>query len=85
MILAKRSRESVLNIVGSLTGSAWRLVEDFDIATAEKGTAFQYILKTLDKHFQYDDRVQLLADFGAYFGLSRRQDKARLFLATSLT
>ena len=28
MVLSKRAGESVLNIVGSLTGSAWRLVED---------------------------------------------------------
>ena len=78
MVLAKRSGESVLNIVGSLTGSAWRLVEDFDIALAEKDTAFSDILKLLDKHFQYDDRVQLPSDFDAYFGLSRRQGQTLL-------
>ena len=77
MVLAKRSGESVLNIVGSLTGS-WRLVEDFDIALAEKDTAFADILKLLDKHFQYDDRVQLPSDFDAYFGLSRRQGQTLL-------
>ena len=78
MVLAKRAGESVLNIVGSLTGSAWRLVEDFDIAHAEKETAFADILKLLDKHFQYDDRVQLPSDFDAYFGLSRRQGQTLL-------
>ena len=78
MVLSKRAGESVLNIVGSLTGSAWRLVEDFDIAHAEKETAFADILKLLDKHFQYDDRVQLPSDFDAYFGLSRRQGQTLL-------
>ena len=33
MRLSKRGGESVLNIVSSLTGVAWRLLEDFDIAT----------------------------------------------------
>ena len=82
MKLSKRPGESVLNIIGSLTGSAWRLLEDFDIADAEKETAFQDILKTLDKHFQYDDRVQLPADFDAYFGLSRKQGQTLLNYVT---
>ena len=78
MKLSKRPGESVLNIVGSLTGSAWRLLEDFDIADAEKETAFQDILKILDKHFQYDDRVQLPSDFDSYT-LASSGNKARLF------
>ena len=78
MVLSKRNGESILNILGSLTGAAWRLVEDFDIALAEKETAFQDILKILDKHFQYDERVQLPSDFDAYFGLSRRQGQTLL-------
>ena len=78
MVLSKRSGESILNIVGSLTGSAWRLVEDYDIAQAEKDTAFPDLLKLLDKHFQYDDRVQLPSDFDAYFGLSRRHGQTLL-------
>ena len=80
--LAKRPGESVLNIIGSLTGSAWRLLEDFDIADAEKETAFPDVLKILDKHFQYDDRVQLPSDFDAYFGLSRKQGQTLLNYVT---
>jgi len=82
MKLSKRPGESVLNIVGSLTGSAWRLLEDFDIADAEKETAFQDILKILDKHFQYDDRVQLPSDFDSYFGLVRKQGQTLLNYVT---
>ena len=82
MKLAKRPGESVLNIIGSLTGSAWRLLGDFDIADAEKETAFQDILKVLDKHFQYDDRVQLPSDFDAYFGLSRKPGQTLLNYVT---
>ena len=82
MKLGKRAGESVLSIVGSLSGAAWRLLEDFDIASAEKETAFQDILKTLDQHFQYDDRVQLPADFDSYFGLARRQGQTILNYVT---
>ena len=82
MKLAKRPGESVLNIIGSFTGSAWRLLGDFDIADAEKETAFQDILKVLDKHFQYDDRVQLPSDFDAYFGLSRKPGQTLLNYVT---
>ena len=48
MVLAKRKGESILNIVGSLSGSAWRLVEDFDVSKAEEDNAFQDLMKLLD-------------------------------------
>ena len=51
MVLAKRKGESILNIVGSLTGFAWRFVEDFDVAKAEEDNAFQDLLKLLDQEF----------------------------------
>ena len=51
MVLAKRKGESILNIVGSLTGSAWRLVEDFDVAKAEEDNAFQDLLKLFESAF----------------------------------
>ena len=59
MVLAKRKGESILNIVGSLSGSAWRLVEDFDVSKAEEDNAFQDLMKLLDQHLEYDSRVQL--------------------------
>ena len=82
MVLAKRKGESVLNIVGSLTGSAWRLVEDFDASKAEEDTAFQDLLKLLDQHFEYDSRVQLPSDFDGYFNLSRRAGQTLLSFVT---
>jgi hypothetical protein len=72
MVLGKRRGEAILNIVGSLTGTAWRLVEDFDVSKAEDESSFAELLKLLDGHFQYHDRVQLPADFDGYFGLSRK-------------
>ena len=44
-------------------------MEDFDVTTTEKEGSFEGILKTLDQHFENDSRVQLPADFDAYFGL----------------
>ena len=52
MVLGKREGEAILNIVGSLTGTAWRLVEDFDGSKAEEESALDGLLKLLDGHFQ---------------------------------
>ena len=78
MVLGKRRGEAILNIIGSLTGTAWRLVEDFDVSKAEDESSFAELLKLLDDHFQYDDRVQLPADFDGYFGLSRKLNQTLL-------
>ena len=78
MLLTKRNGEAVLNIIGSLQGSAWRLVEDFNLDDCEKTTAFDSIIKLLDGHFEYDSRVQLPADFDGYFGLSRKPGQTLL-------
>ena len=59
MVLYKRKGTSILNIVDWLTGSAWRLVEDFDVSKAEDTSAFQDLIKLLDQHFEYDSRVRL--------------------------
>ena len=66
MVLGKREGEAILNIVGSLTGTAWRLVEDFDGSKAEEESALDGLLKLLDGHFQYDDRVQFPVGFDTY-------------------
>eukprot|EP00435_Cladocopium_sp_Y103_P052276 s240_g16.t1 len=47
MGLTKRAGEAVLHIVGSLQGSAWRLVEDFNLDDCEKPAAFESIIKLL--------------------------------------
>jgi len=51
MVLGKRRGEAILNIIGSLTGTAWRLVEDFDVSKAEDESSFAELLKLLDGHF----------------------------------
>ena len=82
MVLSKRRGESILNIIGSLSGSAWRLVEDFDVSKAEQESSFNDTLKILDKHFQYDDRVALPTDFDAYFQLLRKPGQTMLNYVT---
>ena len=75
MVLGKRRRELILKIVGSLTGKAWRLVEDYDVSKAEDESSFAELL---DGHFQYDDRIQLPTDFDGCFGLSRKPNQTLL-------
>ena len=67
MKLLKREAEGVLNLISSLTGTAWKLVETFPLEDVEKSDAFSKILKQLDKAFEYDSRVQLPGDFDKYF------------------
>ena len=73
----------MLNLLGSLTGVAWRVVEDFDISKAEDPDSFDNILKMLDKSFQYDSKVEMPADFSAYFeSLSRKPGQTLLQFIT---
>lgn len=67
MVLSKRASEGVLNLIGSQTGTAWSLLEDFPLENLELESTFNAVLKILDAAFQYDDRVQLPSDFEAYF------------------
>ena len=83
MQLQKREGEAVLNLLGSLQGSAWRILEDYDLDKAEEKGAMDHILATLDKSLQYDDKVELPADFSAYFErLSRRPGQTLLQFIT---
>ena len=59
MKLLKREAEGVLNMLGSLSGTAWKLLENYDLADVEMPDAIDRILKVLDKAFEYDSRVQL--------------------------
>ena len=66
MKLQKRTAESILNIIGSLQGTAWKLVEGFDLDKIDKEGTFDDLMKLLDA-FRYDSRVRLPQDFDAYF------------------
>ena len=73
MKLQKREQEAVLNLIGSLSGTAWKLLESFPLEDCEKTGAADKILTILDKAFEYDKRVQLPADFDRYFVTLQRQ------------
>ena len=62
MKIQKRFADSILNIIGSLQGTAWRFVEHYDLSKIDGDTAFEDLMKTLDKAFQYDARVRLPQD-----------------------
>ena len=59
MKLQKRTAESILNIIGSLQGTAWKLVEGFDLDKIDKEGTFDDLMKLLDNAFRYDSRVRL--------------------------
>eukprot|EP00435_Cladocopium_sp_Y103_P026681 s2681_g6.t1 len=73
MELTNRKNEGVLNLLGSLQGTAWKLVEDFDLEKAKEETAFKDILSLLDAAFQYDSKVEMPADFSSYFESTGRR------------
>ena len=83
MKLLKREAEGVLNLISSLTGTAWKLVESFPLEDVEKSDAFNKLLKMLDKAFEYDNRVQLPGDFDKYFsGFQRHSGQTLLDYCT---
>eukprot|EP00435_Cladocopium_sp_Y103_P028540 s5461_g7.t1 len=83
MELMNRKGECVLNLLGSLQGTAWKLVEDFDLEKASSETAMKDILALLDVAFQYDSKVEMPADFAAYFeGQGRRSGQSLLQFIT---
>ena len=83
MTLSKRQGEAILNLLGSLSGVAWKLCEDFNLDKAEDPGALDEILKTLDGSFQYDANVEMPADFASYFEhLSRKPGQTLLNFVT---
>ncbi len=86
MNMTKRGHEAILNLVGSLTGIAWKVAESYDLEDLEKKKPeehFDKLIKLLDSAFEYDNRVQLPADFDRYFvGLQRRPGQTLLQYVT---
>ena len=81
---SQRSAESILDIIGSLQGTAWRLVENYDLSKIDGDTAFEDLMKTLDKAFQYDARVRLPQDFdGCLSHLFRKRGETPLSFITN--
>ena len=58
MDLQKRPKEAVINLLTSLTGASWKLVEHDATKLIEASDGFDQVIKLLDQNFQYDDRVE---------------------------
>ena len=83
MSLSKRQGEAILNLLGSLSGAAWKLCEDFSIDKAEDPEALTEIMKILDGSFHYDSNVEMPADFSSYFeNLARKPGQTLLSFVT---
>lgn len=82
MTMQKRGAESVLNLIGSLQGNAWRIVEGFDLTKVNEATAFDKVVGLLDAAFKYDTRVRLPQDFDGYFSMSRKPGTSLLTYVT---
>ena len=83
MKLLKREAEGILNMLSALSGTAWKLMESYDLSDAEKPDALDRILKVMDKAFGHDSRVQLPQDFDKFFThLHRRPGQTLLQYVT---
>ena len=49
MKLLKREAEGIVNMLSALSGTAWKLMESYDLSDAEKPDAPDCILKVMDK------------------------------------
>ena len=96
MKLQKRSVETVLNPIGSLQGTAWKLVESFDVTKIDEQESFDDVSfffpphlftamglsSILDAASKYDARVRMPQDFDAHFNFSRRRGSTLLHFVT---
>ena len=77
--IQKKSKEACINLMTSLTGTAWRQIEHMVDRAAEDEQGFETILKELDKTFKYDDQVEMPRAFERFFyGTSRRDGQTLL-------
>ena len=84
MKFQNRTTESILIIIGSLQGTALRLVENYDFSKIDGESAFDDLMKTLDTALRCDARVRLPQDFDGYFThLPRKPGQALLSFITN--
>ena len=67
MKIAKRSNETVYNIMTLLTGRAWDCVEDLQVSDLAKENAYDVVMDRLDKAFKYEALTELPQDFENFF------------------
>ena len=67
MELAGRQQEVVFNLVTLMTGRAWDLVDDMEMADLQKEDALDKVFARLDSAFKPDLMTELPDDFEAFF------------------
>ena len=72
--LNKKSKEATINLLTSLSGLAWRQVENLVDKATESEDGFDMVLAELDKTFKYDDQVEMPRAFEAFFFKTVRRD-----------
>ena len=77
MVIQKKPLEGIINIITNLTGVAWKQIEPIaESVSDDKGKGFERIIETLDRTFQYDERVEQPRAFEKFFySLSRRGEQ----------
>ena len=70
----KKGREATINLLTSLSGVAWRQIENLVDKATESEDGFQLILDELDKTFKYDDQVEMPRAFENFFYKTSRRD-----------
>ena len=79
LALQGKEKETILNLLTSLNGTAWKQVEHPVDKVAEASDGFEQVLKALDAAFQYDDRVEMPRALEKFFyQLTRRSDQTLL-------
>ena len=78
MKIAKRSTETVFNLVTLLTGQAWDCVEDLTVEDFGKENAYDLLMTRLDRAFQYEAMTELPQDFENYFVKMQRKNNQTL-------
>ena len=83
MELQKRPKEAVINLLTSLAGASWKLVEHDATKLIEASDGFDQVIKLLDQNFQYDDRVECPKAMDRFFyQLTRRSEQTMLSFMT---
>ena len=83
MKLQKKPKEAVVNLLTSLTGPAWKLVERDADKLIESEIGFDDTIALLDRSFKYNDRVECPKAIDRFFyQLSRKPEQTLMNFVT---
>ena len=83
MKLLKKPKEAVINLLTSLTGAAWKLVERQADQLIESDTGFDDVIAILDQSFKYNDQVECPKAIDKFFcQLTRRPEQTMMSFVT---